>query len=116
MVTVVTWHVRGGVAGDVLTQIFAGLVELNPPFLRCSDQLRRQILALLRCFPGHGVEGACFPGHGVEARHAPAWPPGTPKYEIESRCPGFSRVPAGSAMRVVGFSSLNGRWPLGGLR
>jgi len=34
--------------GDVLNQIFSGLVECNPPFLRCSEQLRRQILGLLK--------------------------------------------------------------------
>lgn len=34
--------------GDVLAAVFMPLIECNPPFLRCSDQLQRQILGLLR--------------------------------------------------------------------
>ena len=34
--------------GDVLVAVFAPLLECNPPFLRCSEQLRRQMLSLLR--------------------------------------------------------------------
>jgi hypothetical protein len=34
--------------GDVLTAVFSTLVDCNPSFLRCSEQLRRQVLSLLR--------------------------------------------------------------------
>jgi len=34
--------------GDVLNAVYQNLIEVNPPFLRCSDQMRRQILGLLR--------------------------------------------------------------------
>lgn len=34
--------------GDVLMAVYSTLVDCNPSFLRCSEQLRRQILSLLR--------------------------------------------------------------------
>jgi len=34
--------------GDVLSAVYQNLTEVNPPFLRCSKQLQRQILGLLR--------------------------------------------------------------------
>jgi len=34
--------------GDVLSAVFSNLLECNPTFLRCSYQLRRSILALLK--------------------------------------------------------------------
>jgi len=34
--------------GDVLNAVFANLIGYNPPFLRCTEQLRRQVLSLLR--------------------------------------------------------------------
>jgi hypothetical protein len=34
--------------GDVLVSVYDTLLECNPPFLRCSEQLRLQILTLLK--------------------------------------------------------------------
>ena len=34
--------------GDVLEAVFASLIECNPSYLQCSDQLRKEILALLK--------------------------------------------------------------------
>jgi len=34
--------------GEVLAACYKGLLEVNPPFLRCSEQLRRQVLGVLR--------------------------------------------------------------------
>lgn len=34
--------------GDVLQAVYANLLQCDPPYLRCSDQLKRQILGLLR--------------------------------------------------------------------
>ena len=34
--------------GDVLLTVFAPLIDCNPPFLRCSDQLKRAMLELLK--------------------------------------------------------------------
>lgn len=34
--------------GDVLEMVFTPLIEVNPPFMRCSEQLRRAMLTLFR--------------------------------------------------------------------